>query len=90
MMMKQVTIYDIAKEAKVSVATVSRVLNNTAPVRLTTRKKIMDLIHKYQFQPNALARSLTKKLTGTIGIILPDITNPFFPEVFSGIEREAR
>jgi LacI family transcriptional regulator len=88
--LKQITIYDIAQEANVSVATVSRVINNTAPVRHSTRTKIMDLIRKYNFQPNALARSLTKKETGTIGIIVPDITNPFFPEVFSGIEQEAR
>lgn len=88
--MKQVTIYDIAKEANVSVATVSRVLNNTAPVKDSTRSKIMRLIDQYQFQPNALARGLSKKETGTIGVILPDVTNPFFPEVFSGIERMAR
>ncbi len=88
--MKRVTIYDIAKEAKVSVATVSRVLNNTAPVKTTTRNKIMDLIVKHRFQPNALARSLIKKETGMIGIILPDITNPFYPEVLSGLEQEAR
>ncbi|MCR2804227.1 LacI family DNA-binding transcriptional regulator [Paenibacillus soyae] len=88
--MKQVTIYDIAKEANVSVATVSRVLNNTAPVKDSTRSKIMRLIDEYQFQPNALARGLSKKETGTIGVILPDVTNPFFPEVFSGIERMAR
>ncbi|MEK3884750.1 LacI family DNA-binding transcriptional regulator [Paenibacillus sp. PL2-23] len=67
--MKQVTIYDIAKEANVSVATVSRVLNNTAPVKDSTRLKIMGLIDHYQFQPNALARGLSKKETGTIGVI---------------------
>lgn len=88
--MKQVTIYDIASEAKVSVSTVSRVLNNTAPVKESTRMKIMELIQKYQFQPNALARSLSKKETGTIGVIVPDITNPFFPEVISGIDQVAR
>lgn len=87
--MKQVTIYDIAKEAKVSVATVSRVLNNTAPVKDSTRTKIMESIDKYQFQPNALARSLIRKETGTLGIILPDITNPFYPEVISGINSQA-
>lgn len=88
--MKTVTVYDIAKEANVSVATVSRVLNNTAPVKATTRERIQNLINKYQFQPNALARSLIKKATGMIGIILPDITNPFFPEVLAGLEQEAR
>ncbi|WP_334074410.1 MULTISPECIES: LacI family DNA-binding transcriptional regulator [Paenibacillus] len=88
--MKSVTVYDIAKEANVSVATVSRVLNNTAPVKKETRERVKELIDKYQFQPNALARSLIKKETGMIGIILPDITNPFFPEVLSGFDREAR
>ncbi|MBP3966618.1 LacI family DNA-binding transcriptional regulator [Paenibacillus lignilyticus] len=88
--MKPVTVYDIAREANVSVATVSRVLNNTAPVKASTRERIMGLIQKHQFQPNALARSLIKKETGMIGIILPDITNPFFPEVLAGLEQEAR
>ncbi|MDQ6418526.1 LacI family DNA-binding transcriptional regulator [Paenibacillus sp. LHD-117] len=88
--MKPVTVYDIAREANVSVATVSRVLNNTAPVKKTTRDKINALIEKYQFQPNALARSLFKKETSMIGVILPDITNPFFPEVLAGLEQELR
>lgn len=88
--MKTVTIYDIAKEANVSVATVSRVLNDTAPVKASTRETIMAVIEKHQFQPNALARSLLKKETGTIAMILPDITNPFFPEVFWGAENAAR
>lgn len=88
--MKTITIYDIAKEADVSVATVSRVLNGTAPVKASTREKIMALIDKHQFQPNALARSLLKKETGTIAMILPDITNPFFPELFLGAENAAR
>jgi LacI family transcriptional regulator len=88
--MKQITVYDIAAEANVSVATVSRVLNGTAPVKNSTRIKVENLIQKYQFQPNAMARSLIKKETGIIGVILPDLTNPFFPEVFSGAEKEAR
>lgn len=88
--MKQVTVYDIAKEANVSVSTVSRVLNDTAPVKKSTKERVNQLIEKYQFHPNALARSLTKKTSGMIGIILPDITNPFFPEVFSGAENMAR
>jgi LacI family transcriptional regulator len=50
----------------------------------------MELIAKHQFQPNALARSLFKKETGMIGVILPDITNPFFPEVLAGLDQEAR
>ncbi|MBW5445791.1 substrate-binding domain-containing protein [Cohnella sp. CFH 77786] len=88
--MKNITVYDIAREANVSVSTVSRVLNDTAPVKASTREKVNKIIKKYQFQPNALARSLISKATGTIGIIVPDITNPFFPEVFKGAETEAR
>ncbi|AOZ93421.1 LacI family DNA-binding transcriptional regulator [Paenibacillus crassostreae] len=88
--MKTITIYDIAEEANVSVSTVSRVLNDTAPVKASTREKILKAIEKHQFQPNALARSLLKKETGTIAMILPDITNPFFPEVFWGAENVAR
>jgi len=88
--MKNITVYDIAKEANVSVSTVSRVLNDTAPVKASTREKVNAVIKKYQFQPNALARSLISKATGMIGMILPDITNPFFPEVFKGAEDEAR
>lgn len=88
--MKPVTVYDIAREANVSVATVSRVLNNTAPVKKETRERITALIDKHQFQPNALARSLIRKETGMIGFILPDITNPFFPEVLASFDRETR
>lgn len=87
---KDITVYDIAKEANVSVSTVSRVINGTAPVKDSTRKKVMDLIEKYQFQPNALARSLLKKETSMIGVVLPNITNPFFPEVVLGAENVAR
>lgn len=89
-MVKNTTIYDIAREAEVSVSTVSRVLNDTAPVKASTRDKIMKVIEKHKFQPNALARSLIKKETGTIAMIVPDITNPFFPEVFYGANQEAR
>lgn len=88
--MKNITIYDIAKEADVSVSTVSRVLNSTAPVKASTKETIMRIIEKYKFQPNALARGLIKKESGTIAMIVPDITNPFFPEVFWGSENEAR
>ncbi|MCY0895032.1 MAG: LacI family DNA-binding transcriptional regulator [Alicyclobacillaceae bacterium] len=88
--MLDVTVYDIAREAEVSVSTVSRVLNGTAPVKASTRQKVLALIEKYQFQPNGLARSLLKKVTGTIGIVIPDINNPFFPEVFTGAENALR
>jgi len=87
--MKQITIYDIARLANVSVATVSRVINHTAPVKDSTREKIEKIIQEHQFEPNAMARSLLKKETGIIGIIVPDLTNPFYTEVLSGAEQEA-
>ncbi|CAN7656505.1 LacI family DNA-binding transcriptional regulator [Paenibacillus sp. LjRoot56] len=88
--METITVYDIAREANVSVATVSRVLNDTAPVRASTRQKIMAIIEKHKFQPNALARSLVNKKTGMIGVLFPDSSNMFFPEVFGGAERAAQ
>lgn len=84
-----ITVYDIADEAGVSVSTVSRVLNNSAPVKEKTRARVIKVMDKYNFQPNALARSLSKKRTKTIGFILPDITNPFFSEVYVKAERAA-
>ncbi len=86
---RNITIYDIAEEAQVSPATVSRVLTGSANVSRTKREKIEKLIAKYNFQPNALARSLIKKETKTIGFILPDITNPFFSTVFLEAEKQA-
>jgi LacI family transcriptional regulator len=88
--LESITVYDIAREANVSVATVSRVLNDTAPVRTSTRQKILAIIEKHKFQPNALARSLVNKKTGMIGVLFPDSSNMFFPEVFGGAERAAQ
>ncbi|MDQ0230686.1 LacI family DNA-binding transcriptional regulator [Metabacillus malikii] len=75
---ENITIYDIAKEASVSPATVSRVLTGSAKVRPQTMRKIVDVMEKYHFRPNSLARSLLYKQTKTIGFILPDINHPFF------------
>lgn len=82
----EVTIKDIARKANVSYATVSRALNNKRGVRETTRIKILDLASKMSYTPNAIARGLVKKQTLTLGLIIPDITNPFYPEVARGIE----
>lgn len=75
---ENITIYDIAREANVSPATVSRVLTGNAKVRPQTMEKIIPLIEKYNFRPNSLARSLLYKQSKTIGFILPDINHPFF------------
>lgn len=80
-----VTINNIAKEAGVSLATVSRVINNSGYVKEETREKIMKVINKYNYTPSAIARSLSKNVTNTIGVIVPDITNPFFGAIIKGI-----
>ena len=84
-----VTIKDIARRADVSYATVSRALNNKAGVRESTRRRILQLAEHMSYTPNAIARGLVKKQTQTLGLILPDITNPFYPEVARGIEEGA-
>ncbi|MCR8860703.1 MULTISPECIES: LacI family DNA-binding transcriptional regulator [Bacillus] len=86
---KTFTIYDIAEATNVSPATVSRVLNGNYPVSRKTREKVMAKIEEYNFQPNGIARSLTRKETKMIGFILPDITNPFFSRIFIEVEKYA-
>ncbi|AUS96425.1 hypothetical protein CDQ84_14415 [Clostridium thermosuccinogenes] len=88
-MKNNITIYDIAREAKVSPATVSRVLTGSARVSVEKSRIIREIIEKYDFQPNAIARSLVKKESRTIGVILPDIVNPFFATVFLEAEKYA-
>ena len=82
------TIRDVAKHAGVSVATVSRVINATGYVHEDTRKKVETAIRELQYTPNEVARSLFKKKSRLIGLLLPDITNPFFPELARGVEDE--
>lgn len=86
---ENITIYDIAKEASVSPATVSRVLTGNAKVRPQTMRKIVDVIEKYNFRPNSLARSLLHKQSKTIGFILPDINHPFFSTLVQKSEAHA-
>lgn len=88
-MRKNLTVYDIAAEAGVSVATVSRVLNNNEKVAENTRNKIQGIIDKYDFKPNEVARSLFKNETKLIGCILPDITNPYYSTVLLEAEKYA-
>ena len=78
-------IYDIAKKANVSVATVSRVINQSGPVRESTRKKVEKAIAEMHYTPSAIARSLSSRQTNNIGIIVPDIFNPFYARILAGI-----
>lgn len=86
---KALTIYDIAREAGVSAATVSRVLTNNANVRKEKKDKVQNLIDKYNFTPNAMARGLSDTQSKIIGIIAADIRNPYYAEVFSACENAA-
>lgn len=81
-----VTIYDVAREAKVSMATVSRVLNGTAVVKDDTKQRVVDAIARLGYRPNAIARGLASKRTRTIGVIVPDVSAAFVAEVVRGIE----
>ena len=84
-----VTINDIAQKAKVSHATVSRVLNNSGYVKDETRKKVQKIINDLNYTPSDIARSLSRSKTNTIGVIIPDINNPFFGEIIKGITQIA-
>ncbi|GGC93990.1 catabolite control protein A [Thalassobacillus devorans] len=81
-----VTIYDVAREANVSMATVSRVVNGNPNVKPATRKKVLDAIESLGYRPNAVARGLASKKTTTVGVIIPDISSIFFAELARGIE----
>jgi LacI family transcriptional regulator len=81
-----VTIYDVAREAGVSMATVSRVVNNNPNVKPQTRKKVFEAIERLGYRPNAVARGLASKKTTTVGVVIPDIANSIFAEVARGIE----
>lgn len=82
----KVKIVDVAKEANVSVATVSRVVNNIPLVNEETRERVLEAIKKTGYKPNAIARSLKIQKTNTLGIMIPDITNPFYTEMVRGAE----
>ncbi|WP_028595764.1 catabolite control protein A [Paenibacillus assamensis] len=81
-----VTIYDVAREAGVSMATVSRVVNNNPNVKPQTRKKVYEAIERLGYRPNAVARGLASKKTTTVGVVIPDISNSIFAEIARGIE----
>jgi LacI family transcriptional regulator len=81
------TIKDIARLAGVSTATVSKVINRKDhEITEATRKKVMSIVRQYNYVPNRIASSMVTKKTHTIGLIIPDISNPFFPELARGVE----
>ncbi|RFU66244.1 catabolite control protein A [Peribacillus glennii] len=84
--MNNITIYDVAREANVSMATVSRVVNGNPNVKPATRKKVLEVIERLGYRPNAVARGLASKKTTTVGVIIPDISSIFYAELARGIE----
>lgn len=86
---ERITIYRIAREAGVSPATVSRVLNRTQPVSPEKRRRVEDLIRQYNFRPSAIARSLNGQNTRVLGFIQPDISHPYFNSLFLAAEQHA-
>ena len=83
------TIYDVARLAGVSTATVSRALNGTGQIAAATRAAIEAAVEQLGYRPNTVARSLVTKSTQTIALLLPDITNPFYAALVSGIQEHA-
>ena len=87
---KRATIYDIAREAGVSAATVTRVLNGSASVREATRIRVQRVIDSHGYTPSTVAQNLGSGNTRTLGIILPGIRNPYFADLVSAADEEAR
>ena len=81
-----ITIKDVAKKAGVSIASVSRVINDSKPVAQETKEKILKVIEETGYKPNAMARGLKKNESGLIGLITPDMQNGTFSELVKGIE----
>ncbi len=90
MQRRSVTIRDVAREAGVSVATVSRVLNASGPVKEETRQRVWEVASSLKYVPNQAARSLITRRTLTLGVVLPDLHGEFFSEVIRGIDQEAQ
>lgn len=83
------TLKDVAKASGLTVGTVSRVLNNRGYISDKTREKVYRVMKELDYQPNEMARSLSKQKNSIIGVILPQIEHPYFAKVLSRLEREA-
>lgn len=84
-----VTIHEVAKAAGVGVGTVSRVINNSQAVKKSTREKVLQVIAQLNYYPDPIARSMIKRRTGSLGVIIPFFTRHFSIEVLRGVETEA-
>lgn len=84
------TMKDVAKRAGVSLGTVSNALNGRASVSEENRKKVMDAVETLNYRPNFIARNLKTNTTKSLGLVIPDISNPYYPELARGVEDTAR
>ena len=84
------TIREVSRLARVSTATVSRVLNGTSPVATATRERVLDAIARLEYKPNALARGLATNRSGGIGITINEVSSPYFGAFIFGVEQVAR
>ena len=89
-MKRRVTIEDVAREAGVSRQTVSRAINAKDEISAETRDRVLRAVKALGYRPSSVARGLATRHTFTIGLVVPDITNPFFPEIARGVEDVAR
>ena len=88
-MKQNVTIRDVAKVAGVSYQTVSRVINNKGEIRESTRQKVLDAIQQLDYRPSRIAQSMNTSRTYTIGLLVPNIANPFFSDIVTGAQNLA-
>jgi LacI family transcriptional regulator len=89
-MKKRVTIEDVAREAGVSRQTVSRAINAKGEISPETRDRVLQAVEALGYRPSSLARGLATRRSLNIGLVVPDITNPFFPEIARGVEDVGR
>ena len=80
---------DVAAKTGVSIRTVSRAINNRGDIAEATRQRVQGAIEELGYQPNSLARGLVSGKTLSVGLIIPQINDPFFPDVVLGVERVA-
>src|SRR5579864_4078026 len=88
-MEERMNLEQVARRAKVSTATVSRVLNNASVVKTSTRSRVMKAIEELRYHPNLHARSLAGGKSKTIGVIVSNLENPFFFDIYKTIESDA-
>ena len=89
-MKKRITIEDVAKAAGVSRQTVSRAINNKGEISPVTKERVMEAIQQLGYRPSRLAQGMVTQRTRTVGLLLADITNPYFAEVSRSVQDVAQ